>query len=183
MDLSVQGTDREAESFTYTSLDLSQRSIRLIRVLPHLSPNGHIQCKMYDATVDDRYTGLSYVWGPPDNGYPVMINGQLHHVRSNLSGFLQCARNDYWRVLWIDALCIDQENLAEITHQVQQMGLIYSQARNVVSWLGTSPDIIDFFRQISDGLPVGNEQPNVQKEFCPQILDSGMGYSGSHSCK
>lgn len=39
-------------------------------------------------------------------------------------------------MFWIDALCIDQENLAERNHQVTQMGKIYASAYRVVSWLG-----------------------------------------------
>ncbi len=40
------------------------------------------------------------------------------------------------RLLWIDALCIHQNDTLERNHQVNQMGGIYSQARRVVAWLG-----------------------------------------------
>jgi FAD/FMN-containing dehydrogenase len=39
------------------------------------------------------------------------------------------------RVLWIDALCIDQNNNEERGEQVQQMGSIYSKAERVIIWL------------------------------------------------
>jgi hypothetical protein len=38
--------------------------------------------------------------------------------------------------LWIDAICIDQENGSEKNHQVQQMGRIYSSAAETIAWLG-----------------------------------------------
>ncbi|OHW93756.1 heterokaryon incompatibility protein [Colletotrichum incanum] len=38
--------------------------------------------------------------------------------------------------LWVDAMCIDQHNSQEKSHQVQMMGRIYEAARNVVVWLG-----------------------------------------------
>jgi hypothetical protein len=47
---------------------------------------------------------------------------------------LRCQRED--RVLWIDALCIDQSNDEERGQQVQQMGSIYSKAERVFIWLG-----------------------------------------------
>ncbi|KZM22954.1 hypothetical protein ST47_g5906 [Ascochyta rabiei] len=43
------------------------------------------------------------------------------------------------RLLWIDALCIDQKNNLERDHQVAQMGKIFSQANTVYVWLGTMP--------------------------------------------
>lgn len=40
------------------------------------------------------------------------------------------------KYLWINALCIDQENVSERNHQVQFMRTISSQAKCVVVWLG-----------------------------------------------
>ena len=45
------------------------------------------------------------------------------------------------RILWIDAICIDQNNVLERNAQVQKMASIYRSAFEVVGWLGqTSPD-------------------------------------------
>jgi hypothetical protein len=38
--------------------------------------------------------------------------------------------------LWIDALCINQADVAEKTHQVGLMGRIYRQSQNTLAWLG-----------------------------------------------
>jgi Heterokaryon incompatibility protein (HET) len=40
------------------------------------------------------------------------------------------------RTLWIDALCINQENKAEKDVQIQRMDLIYANASPIVVWLG-----------------------------------------------
>ena len=48
------------------------------------------------------------------------------------------------RWIWVDALCIDQGHLRERQHQVQQMGLIYSKATEVISWLGNDRSISSF---------------------------------------
>lgn len=108
MSLSVRDSvNPKAELFTYTSLDLSQRSIRLLQLHPDRTECGHIACEIRDATVDDDYICLSYVWGQPDKGYTVFINGRPHRVRINLYRFLQHARKKNLGWLWIDALCID----------------------------------------------------------------------------
>jgi hypothetical protein len=45
-------------------------------------------------------------------------------------------------MFWIDALCIDQDNLKESDHQIQQMDGIYKNAFLVLTWLGKTP-IVD----------------------------------------
>jgi hypothetical protein len=42
----------------------------------------------------------------------------------------------------IDAICIDQQNVKERNHQVQQMSAIYSTATEVIAWLGHYPEVI-----------------------------------------
>jgi len=46
------------------------------------------------------------------------------------------AENTTW--IWIDALCIDQQNNSERNHQVRVMGKIYEMAVEVLVWLGCS---------------------------------------------
>lgn len=68
--------------------------------------------------------------------------GQRLSVGDNLLSFLEVAqRKPISRWLWIDALSIDQINVAERTHQVQQMSQIYSNAVGVFAWLGTNESI------------------------------------------
>jgi hypothetical protein len=54
---------------------------------------------------------------------------------------------------WIDAICIDQENISERNHQVNLMKYIYSQAKRVIVWLGTSrEDVQDDIKAALDYL-------------------------------
>jgi hypothetical protein len=54
--------------------------------------------------------------------------------------------------MWIDAICINQDDIRERGHQVQQMGDIYSQAERVLFWLGQSTEfttiVIDSLTQL-----------------------------------
>lgn len=144
MSLSTSASNHQPRTFIHSPLDLSQRSIRLLRIRSSRSSQGHIRCIKWHTTVERDYTCLSYVWGPSDEGYPVLLNEKLHLVRKNLFTFLQHAEEKNFGWLWIDALCIDQANDAERTHQVQRMGALFAQADRVISWLGDIPRRAEF---------------------------------------
>jgi hypothetical protein len=154
----------EEPLFTHQPLDLDTASVRLVEVLP-LGPGGRVECKIKLARLDTSvYTCVSYVWGPPDETHWITIDERPFEVRRNLWNFLHIASTlrtkalegtnllDVHRLdtercfqsLWIDALCIDQENVLERNHQVQQMGQIYSKAERIISWLGTGLDLAAF---------------------------------------
>lgn len=131
-------------SFQHEPLDYRRSAIRLLRILPNLSNNGHIQCEMWHDNVKASYTCLSYVWGPENIQRQILVNGRLLWIRENLFEFMQVARSKYAnspRILWIDALCIDQDSVHEKNHQVAQMGSIYANSVEVISWLGLSQSI------------------------------------------
>jgi ankyrin repeat protein len=74
-----------------------------------------------------------------------MINGSKMTVTKNVYLALRDLRyKEKDRVLWIDALCIDQNNDAERGEQVQQMGSIYSEAERVIIWLGEATYDTDY---------------------------------------
>jgi hypothetical protein len=157
-------TSDASQTFTYSPLDHSRHSIRLLRVLPELSKKGYVQCEVRHSTIDSEYTCLSYVWGDPSHNW-IEINGQPHSVRDNLLSFLQSAQRkppSQW--LWIDAISIHQTNVAERTHQVQQMSLIFSNAVEVISWLGSSHSIARCLRYIN--------RPNVLEEWVRAFIES-----------
>lgn len=130
----------ERRPIKYLPLDLG--TIRLLRVKRELSKDGLIQCDLEHSSLDCDYRCLSYVWGPPGGESQIEINGQIALVRPNLHDFLNIAREKYaFEPLWIDALCIDQDNVPERNHQVQDMGNIYSRARMVVAWLGDNQEL------------------------------------------
>lgn len=92
---------------------------------------------------DERpsYQALSYVWGSEDNpSYIGVSSGRKSGavaVTQNLDVALRHLRYDqHLRVLWIDALCIDQTDEQEKATQVLNMGTIFAKVSRVVSWLG-----------------------------------------------
>lgn len=96
----------------------------------------------YNFSKVPEYTCLSYMWRrtPTDTETClIQLNGRPFLVGQNLADFLHVALHKYPGVhFWIDALCIDQDNLDERSDQVRRMGQIYSDASRTVAWLGQS---------------------------------------------
>jgi hypothetical protein len=135
-------------TFQHKPLDYRRGAIRLLKILPSLSSTGLIQCEIWHDSVNATYDCLSYVWGPDKIQQHILLNGRPCRVRQNLWDFMRVARSKYAsppRTFWIDALCIDQDSVWEKNHQVAQMGSIYSNAVEVISWLGFSDSIVRAF--------------------------------------
>ncbi|KAH7355364.1 heterokaryon incompatibility protein-domain-containing protein [Rhexocercosporidium sp. MPI-PUGE-AT-0058] len=135
------------EPFKHRGLNHNANEIRLLRILPQVR-NGPISalrtmvihCEVFTASLDDHpsYDALSYTWGLPTcPHFPILLNGRKFLARENLwLALYQMQNTTDPVVIWIDAVCIDQENISERDHQVRKMKAIYEQANNVMVWLG-----------------------------------------------
>ncbi|KAL2687878.1 hypothetical protein Neosp_005447 [[Neocosmospora] mangrovei] len=88
-----------------------------------------------------EYETLSYAWGSPsDPSHDILVNGQRYRVRQNLyhvlTQFAISLRYASRVRLWVDAICINQDNDLERATQVKRMKQIYSTAMRTVIWLG-----------------------------------------------
>lgn len=88
---------------------------------------------------DPQYEAVSYVWVDTEN--PGCINVSAMNmtvpITSNLHSVLANVRlHDRLRVLWVDALCINQKDVEERSSQVAIMAAIYSKAKRVLAYLG-----------------------------------------------
>jgi hypothetical protein len=123
----------------YGNLRLSKTklSVRLLRLLPgHLGDP--LRCKLLRTVLVSSapYEALSYTWGSTAERVPIKVNNIETLVTRNLERALQNLRHEERpRLLWIDALCINQHDPAERSRQVQEMGNIYSFAERVLVWL------------------------------------------------
>jgi hypothetical protein len=136
--------------YHYSPLSSGHNSIRLLRLMPHDDETADIQCELFDYSLQNSckgthlYNALSYVWGNPDEKLPIFIHEHSFDVTVNLRVALLRLRNhSIERILWVDAICIDQENPEEKEHQIQSMAKIYGQANRVVVWLGEAEDESD----------------------------------------
>ncbi|PQE13494.1 hypothetical protein CJF32_00005382 [Rutstroemia sp. NJR-2017a WRK4] len=121
-------------------LDSRSILVRLLKLLP--GDEGHpVRCTLgvVDLASPDMevYEALSYVWGPPGFGASILVNDQPFRVSYLLFQALVHLRDKKTpRSLWIDALCVNQSDLAERSSQVLYMHQIYSSAARVIVWLG-----------------------------------------------
>lgn len=133
----------------YRPLDADRGEIRIIELLPG-SFDSDIRCHLKYTTLDSPesipYEALSYVWGKPDFTEPLEFEGHQVLVTKNLATALRHLRpdaNGSPRRIWVDAICINQNDVAERNHQVTIMKDIYSHCTADLAWLGpdsSSPD-------------------------------------------
>lgn len=90
-----------------------------------------------------NFEALSYTWGESLHDESVEVQDNIRiPITDNLALALRRLRHrtQQPRDLWIDAICIDQKNLAERSQQVAFMGEIYQRAYRVIIWLGDLPN-------------------------------------------
>ena len=91
-----------------------------------------------------EYEALSYVWGKELSKQPIHVNGIPFVVTENLHVALRYLRDSTsCRTVWVDAVCINQSDLAERSHQVANMRYIYGGALQVLIWFGEATSATD----------------------------------------
>jgi hypothetical protein len=127
-----------AHQYCYKALETA-RTIRLIIIHPG-KVNDDIHLDIQHRHLDDDATAfeaLSYVWGSPEPHEEVFINGIAFNVGPNLFCALHHLRyRDKRRVMWIDAVAINQEDLQEKNIQLPLMRYIYPLASSTVVFVG-----------------------------------------------
>ena len=90
------------------------------------------------------YYAVSYVWGDEPALHPIVLNGQTRYIRTNLYHALKRIRQPVGDIrLWVDSVCIKQDDEAEKKAQVRQMAQIYRNAVGVMVWLGEKDSTSD----------------------------------------
>lgn len=134
----------------YAPLDEARREIRVLKI-SRTDQGGDgggdiFQADLVCVSLDDdpAYLAISYVWSDPS----IVGNFEFHHgghrkrIPYNKAVFdiINTILGDTTLYLWIDALCINQEDLNERASQVAMMGIIYSQARQVIGFIGEADE-------------------------------------------
>ncbi|KAG8670443.1 hypothetical protein FPOAC1_009857 [Fusarium poae] len=90
------------------------------------------------------FVALSYVWGDLADTLPLRVGGQIIQATRNLHDILDSLQaSNYPQKLWIDALCINQDDFEERASQVAMMGDIYSRAEYVLAFLSSESGPFD----------------------------------------
>lgn len=143
---------------------LPKDAFRLLTIVDRQGPV--IECTLSAFSLDrpPAYSALSYTWGSavpgdgltPDLDRTLLCNGSKVPITASLEHALRSVPLAY-ECIWADAVCINQRDLDERSAQVALMGRIYSQASQVVVWLGSADDstqtAFDFMRDFAGRMP------------------------------
>ena len=174
----------EDSNFRYLPF-CTNSSIRTINVAPECADDPSLRCRLIVRELDQTdncpqpsstqrttnqsvdnalgYVALSYVWGDVSNPKTITLDDKPCLVGSSLHEALVRFRRAVAQAvfppqpLWVDAICINQADIAERESQVRLMGRIYEQADFVVVDLGRSlatsktlADFHDFVSQLNE---------------------------------
>ncbi|TID21430.1 HET-domain-containing protein [Venturia nashicola] len=129
--------------------------IRLLRISPATFHSSPLRCQLIYTSLDGlpTYKALSYTWGSPYSENlsrrPVpslgearlWIDNQPVNITANLNSALRYLRpQNEELILWVDAICINQNDNEEKAWQVQQMRRVYEIAISTIVWLGPPAD-------------------------------------------
>lgn len=123
--------------YQYNSLP-SEMFIRLLELYPGHA-NDNIDCTLRQVELENapKYEAISYAWGDPANRIDVLCDGKVITVTQNLKdALLRFKLKDRSRIVWADAICINQDDEVEKGSQVKLMNKIYAKATRVCAWLG-----------------------------------------------
>ncbi|KAI0098526.1 heterokaryon incompatibility protein-domain-containing protein [Nemania sp. FL0031] len=166
------GREPQNENFAYSSGRLDSNEIRVLVLLPNLDPQAAIQCRLFRYSLESMnsyglqthpFMALSYVWGDTEPKKTVFIYGKPKIVTPNLHDALLQLRNPVLPILiWVDAICINQEDIQERSQQVRNMSEIYSKVARVICWLGKTHDTTEVAGDVPAARGLGNLEGFLQ---------------------
>ena len=133
-----------ADTLIYRPLDSISRQIRLLKLYPGTEVED-VECHLEHVSLEDNpeFTALSYVWGDATDIRTILLHNVPFPVTKNLHAALRSIRSRLPELstLWVDALCINQQDLPERSCQVPLMQFIYGQAKHTIVWFGPGNEL------------------------------------------
>ena len=167
--------------FSYIREPLKETQIRLIELFPGVRGETlRAKLQSFDLDKAPAFYALSYVWGSPEVQDTILL-GDRAFKRERITGNLHAALTEMRqtgtpRFIWVDALCIDQQNLIEKNQQVRMMGTIFASAAQVIIWLGEATEHSSFGMQtlqfIAEGKAFEDNPP--WKSNPPEVIHKGL---------
>lgn len=165
--------------YNFERLPQDGHYIRLLRVLPG-SEDDEISVALSITKMSEAagtYDAISYTWGSSDVLHQIQIYPGAGYVtvRDNIWRFLRHCRSsaikDRVNLLWIDSICINQQDLLEKSLQVSKMRQVFvkGNASRVLIWLDKLserdtilPDDIALIRQTCQRSSLAGVERNRQ---------------------
>lgn len=131
------------ERAKYDELDPLKSEIRLLVLSAATDPDSRIECALQTVSLDEKpaYEAVSYACGNQVARESIRLNDRDVDFPCSACAVLQALRyTDKPRTIWIDAICINQQDLEERASQVKMMGQVYRTASTVRVWLGADSE-------------------------------------------
>lgn len=127
--------------YEYQPLPLSDEYIRQLILDPDhgndFLSGRLVTTKLLDAPV---FEAISYVWAASTRDRWIVVDGRQLPITTSVEDALRQTRmSEQQRTLWVDSICMDQEDNVEKAHQVAMMGRIYARSRRTLICLGLHP--------------------------------------------
>lgn len=130
--------------FKYEELDPALDNTRVLTVQKSRADDGCLSCLLETVSlheIGDNYYAVSHPWSKEHPTFKISLNGGTFCVTPQLWKLLHLASERLpSQRLWIDAICINQHNVAEKQKQIPLMGQIYSNTQKLIAWLPSSTD-------------------------------------------
>jgi hypothetical protein len=109
----------------------------------------------------------TYEWGSNVRQHEISCDGRILKVTASLALLLSRFRSpETSQLFWIDAICINQDDLDEHSHQVSITGEIYKNAEVVLMWIGDEvphpKDAISLIRRLAKECSVLKLKPGMR---------------------
>jgi hypothetical protein len=172
-----QSTDTSDDEYQYTKLP-TPHSTRLVELHPSESEDVIVTLRTVELDLAPPYEAISYVWGDPNFKVGIKCEGRSLKVTPNLKAVLHHLRpKSRTRILWADAVCINQEDFEERSQQVRIMSKIYSTAIRTLIWLGSNSE------DITEAIPLMEKIGNLFCEENSTTLASLRGLDRFHELR
>lgn len=129
---------------------IAEDAVRMLVLEPADDFKSPLRCSIVQRRRDSQslsasgceYSAVSYTWGNNAFSHQLFVRHDAQsrhclHITASVDSLLRHLRVPYKpRTLWIDAVCLNQQDETEKTQQIPLMGRIYSDAKRVHIWLG-----------------------------------------------
>ncbi|KAH7184642.1 heterokaryon incompatibility protein-domain-containing protein [Fusarium flagelliforme] len=126
------GTERLEAALHYCTVEFDHLALNCL-------PKWAISSTDYSKPV--FFTALSYTWGPNAFDCSIECDGFVKNITTSLDSAIRQFRHPVDSIMmWIDQICINQDDNIEKAQQIPLMSRIYRLATNTVIWLGEASE-------------------------------------------
>jgi len=164
--------------YTYGDEGLPPRHFRLLQYNQPLDQYSLVEYSLDEAP---KYEALSYAWEGQSRTCDIPCQGKTLPITPSVEQFLRRFRHNSPvsnpPPIWIDAVCINQDNLRERSQQVAIMREIYEKAIHTVVWLPGDFHDPELYEDFEIGLRTGAFENNNIDVAIWRNPESSLGYS------